>query len=143
MLAAELLDILFDVIDARELQPSFDAPRDRARLIVSEIDAEFALQHAVDGAHPLLGFAGLFGPNARPTRVLEQHAGHVLRRQDIVCHAGFAGRFRHAIELRALYVLNHHQPARLMDSAYAAGTITTTAGEDHCDCAPRAILGKR
>ncbi len=108
MLAAELLDILFDVVDPRELKPPFDATRDRAWLVMSEVDTEFLLQHSVYGAHAVLVFAGLDGAYACSARVLDQHAGHVLRWQDVVGHTGFAGRFRHAVELSALDVLDHH-----------------------------------
>src|SRR4051812_7112476 len=129
MLAAEFLDVLFDVVDARELESPLDATGDGARLVVGEVDTVFLLEHPVDGAHPMAGFARFHGPNSGTAHVLDEHAGHVLGWQDIVRHARFTSRLRHAVELSALDVLDHHQAARLVHGADAARPITAATRE--------------
>ena len=90
------------------------------------------------------GRANNLGPlRARIGGVMSQEFGHFLRRHDGVGHAGVARSPRHAIELRAVRILNQHQATRVMHVANSARPVAATAGQNHRHRARSAVLRER
>jgi hypothetical protein len=80
---------------------------------------------------------------AAPLGMSDQGARHVLGGQHEIGHAGVEGGAGHAVELRALQILEQHEAAREMHVADAAGAIAAAAGEDDRHRARGAVLGER
>ena len=75
--------------------------------------------------------------------MLLEHARHLLRRQDAVGDAGLVRGPRHAVELRALDVLDDHQAAGVVDVADAARAVAAAARQHDRDRARAAVLRER
>jgi hypothetical protein len=74
--------------------------------------------------------------------VVHQNARHLARRGDVIDHAGLARAARHAVEIRALFILAEHEPAGVVDVADTAGTVTTGTRQHDPNRARPHVLGQ-
>ena len=116
--------ILLDAHRIIQQQPSLNAPRDGARLVVTEVDAILFPQHAKDGPQ-----THLRNHRLRLTALLRRtpHAHqfqdrvrHFRWRQDQIHKPRFPRAARHSVEPRGLFALSQHQSAGIMDVTNSA-----------------------
>ena len=75
--------------------------------------------------------------------MVEQHERHVLRRHRVVHDTGVDRGSRHAVELRAVEILGHDQPASFADVTNPARAVAASTRQHDRDGVGAAILCER
>jgi hypothetical protein len=143
-IAADLLDIGVDVERPVERQAALDSARDRAGLVVREVDAVFVAEQPKNRFDAALfdRWLGRFRLHA-PLGQFGQRQRDFLGRQHLIDLSGAQRAERHAVELGRIGAFAQHHPACLADFLHAPRAVAAAARQDDCHRAIANVVGER
>ena len=133
-------------IDRLQRQPPLDAPRDRAGLVVREVDRVLVAQQPQDRVDAAIVVSALSARERLPVAGRAERGdrgGDLFGRQHLIDDAGAHRAERHAVELRRVRALAEHDAAGLADLLDAARAVAAAARQHHRDRALADVLRQR